>query len=811
MKLQTILFAIATLFSPFLIAPVPAQEDRAEAQKNPFSGNAQAVAAGHSLYNQACVACHGTDAKGDRAPSLATGVFARGNADGEIFINIRSGIRGTQMPGFNQFSTDQIWQVVTYLRSLSASSALPLTSREIVPGSPSEGRLLFTGKANCAACHQVNGIGTAVGPDLSAAGLNSVQQLHAKIVDPNQASPNAPRGRGRGFPIRPATVTATLNGKEYRGIQKGQDSFAVEMVDTAGVYHSFEKSQLSALKVESKSLMPDDFAKRLTKPEIDNLVAFLKTLDGQQVSQRRTGEGLTWNRILNAEKEPQNYLTYWGDLGGKHYSALNQITTANIKNLQAKWAVQLPGDGIVESVPLVVDGIMYTTGPVGGTAQVMALDARTGRQIWRYQRKQKVTNPYEINRVNRGVSILGNRLFFGTLDAALVALDVRTGAFLWEVQVADSMLGYAITSPPLVVKDKIITGIAGGEFGVRAFLDAYDPATGKRLWRWYTIPGKGEFGNDTWEGDSWERGGSPTWLTGSYDAESNTVFWAIGNPGPDINGDVRKGDNLFSCSVVALDPDTGKRKWHYQFTPNDTHDWDSTEDMVLVDRLWHGVPRKLLLHADRNGVFYVLDRNDGKLLAASPFVRATWVSGWDKQGRPITTPNWRANPEGTTVYPSIGGGTNFQAPSYSPQTGWMYFMYYDGPGRYSIGPAPFEPGKQYQGRGSGGGFRPPSAEGAAPPSQGVMAMDPETGKVQWKFELAENALQPGVLATAGGLVFAASNEGNFIALDAKTGKALWRFGAGASIPSSPISYSVEGKQYVAVSSANVLYSFALPE
>ncbi len=798
----------------FVLTPLlNAQEDRAEAQKNPFSGNAQAVAAGQTLYNQACVACHGTAARGDRAPSLATGAFPHGAADGEIFINIRGGIRGTQMPGFNQLSTDQIWQIVTYLRSLAPTATAPAAAREQVTGSPTAGREIFAGKGQCMTCHQVNGSGTAVGPDLSAAGLMSAQQIHAKIVDPNQAQGGGGPQRGRGrFQPRPSTVMATLkNGTKYTGILKGQDSLSVQMIDTAGKYRSLDKTQLASFKVEPKSLMPDDYAKRLTAADIDNVVAYLKTLNGNDISLRGTGAGLTWDRIEHSEKEPQNYLTYWGDLGGKHYSALNQINKANVKSLQAKWAVQLPGDGIVESIPLVVDGIMYTTGPVGGTALVLALDARTGRQLWRYQRKQKITNAYEINRVNRGVTILGNRLFFGTLDGALIALDARTGALLWEVQVGDSMLGYSITSPPLVVKDKIISGITGGEFGVRAFLDAYDPATGKRLWRWYSVPGKGEFGNDTWEGDSWQHGGSPTWLTGSYDPQLNTLYWAIGNPGPDINGDVRKGDNLFSCSVVALDPDTGKRKWHYQFTPNDTHDWDSTEDMVLVDRMWHGQNRKLLLHADRNGVFYVLDRTDGTMLAASPFVRATWVSGWDKQGRPITTPNWRANPEGVTVYPSLGGGSNFQAPSYSPLTGWMYFMYYDGPGRYSIGPAPFEPGKQFQGRGSGGGFRQPGSDGAEPPSQGVMAFDPESGKVQWKFELAENALQPGVLSTAGGLVFAASNEGNFLALDANTGKPLWHFGAGASIPSSPISYSVDGKQYVAVSSANVLYSFALPD
>ncbi len=786
-----------------------AQEDRAEAQKNPFSGKPEAIAAGRVLYNQACVACHGADGRGDRGPSLATGTFSRGNADGEIFINIRSGIRGTQMPGFSNFTTEQTWQIVSFIRSLSGTATTPL-SNDKATGDAVAGKAIFSGKAACLTCHQVNGAGGAVGPDLSAVGKETVQQLQAKILDPNQVPGGPGRGRRRG--AMPATVIAkTSDGHEYRGARKADDSFTVQMVDMAGTYHSFDKSQLQNLRIEPKSLMPDDFSKRLTGAEIQNLVAYLKTLDGSDLSKVGAGTGLTWDRIRNAEKETQNYLTYWGDLGGKHYSSLNQINTANVKSLQAKWAVQLPGDGIVESIPLVVDGIMYTTGPVGGSAEVLALDAKTGRQLWRYQRKQKVISPYEINRVNRGVTILGNRLFFGTLDAALIALDKRTGTLLWEVQVADTMLGYNITSPPLVVKDKIITGITGGEFGVRAFLDAYDPATGKRLWRWYTVPGPGEFGHNTWEGKSWEHGGSPTWLTGTYDAELNTLYWPIGNPGPDINGDVRKGDNLFSCSVVALDPDTGQRKWHYQFTPNDTHDWDSTEDMVLVDRMWHGENRKLLMHADRNGVFYILDRTNGKFLAASPFVRASWVKGWDADGKPITTENWRANPEGTTVYPSLGGGTNFQAPSYSPLTGWMYLMYYDGPGHYSIGPAPFEEGKQFQGRGTGGGFGPPPNNGQAPPSQGLMAFDPESGKVQWKFELAQNALQPGLLSTAGGIVFAASEEGSFIALDAKTGKALWRFGAGASIPSSPMSYAIDGKQYVAVSSANVLYSFALPD
>ncbi len=790
---------IAAMYSSALIALFAsaltcyAQSDRAEAAKNPFAGNADAIAAGAKLYSQACLACHGAGGTGDRGPALTS----LAKADGEVFITIRSGVRGTQMPAFASFSTDQTWQLISYIRSLAGKAPAP-TMTSAASGDAATGKAILEGKGNCLACHMINGVGKSVGPDLSAAGKMSAQQIEAKLSNPTPAQGGG--GRGRGFQQRPATVIAkTRDGHEYRGAQKGIDSLTVQFVDTDGHYHSFDKSQLASLQIEAKSLMPQT----LSAPEIANVVAYLKTLNGST----NLGTGLTWDRIRNAAKEPQNYLTYWGTLNGQHYSSLNQINTANVKNLQAKWAVPLFGDGIVESIPLVVDGIMYTSGPVAGTAEVRALDAKTGRTLWRYTRKQPVISQYEINKVNRGVSILGNRLFFGTLDAFIIALDVRTGALLWEHKLADTMLGYNVTSPPLVVKDKIVTGITGGEFGVGgAFVAALDPATGNELWRWNTIPGPGEFGHDTWEGDSWKHGGAPTWLTGTYDAELNTIYWPIGNPGPDINGDVRKGDDLFSCSVVALDAETGKRKWHYQFTPNDTHDWDSTEDMVLVDRMWHGQNRKLLLHADRNGVFYVLDRENGKFLGAAPFVKASWVSGWDEQGRPITTENWRANPEGTIVYPSLGGGSNFQSPSYSPLTGWMYMAYYDGPGRYSIGPAPFEEGKQFQGRGNGGGFG-----GIPAGTQGVMAFDPESMKPMWKFELQQNSLTSGVLATAGGILFAASAEGNFIALDAKTGKPLWHFGAGAALPSSPMSYSIDGKQYVAISSNNVLYSFALPE
>jgi alcohol dehydrogenase (cytochrome c) len=793
-----------------VVAPSFAQE-RPEEQVNPLAGNAQAIAAGQTLYTQNCAVCHGGNAQGDRGPSLVGGSFAHGSSDGEIFLSIRAGIRGTEMPGFARFSNDQLWQVVSFLRSLGPARTAAGGS---LTGDAAAGKALFEGKAGCVNCHMVSGVGKTVGPDLSAAGRTPAPQLLAKITNPNQPLQGAPGGRGggRGGPQLPATVILkTKDGKEYRGARKNADSVSVAMVDTNGVYRTFARSSLAEVRFENVSLMPGDYSKRLTGQEIQNVVAYLRTLDGSDPSKLATGAGvLSWDRLRNSSKEPQNYMTYWGDLTGKHYSALTQVNNLNVKNLQAKWALPLPGVGNTQAIPVVVDGILYTIGPVATSLDVMAVDAKTGRVLWRFTRAQKTTNPNEINRSNRGVAVIGNRVFLGTLDAALVALDARNGALLWEKQVADTMTGHSITSSPLPVRDMIITGIAGGEFGIQGFLEAYDQATGKKLWRFNTVPQPGEPGHETWEGDSWKRGGAPTWLTGTYDAELNTLYWPVGNPGPDFNGDVRKGDNLYSSSVIALDPDTGKLKWHYQFTPNDTHDWDSTEDMVLVDRVWKGVNRKLLLHADRNGIFYVLDRTNGKFLAGNPFVRTTWVKGWDENGRPITIEGTRSSAEGAVVFPAVGGGTNFQAPSYSMQTGWMYFAYHDGSAVYTSGEERFEPGRQYNARGVPRlGNQLPA--GQPPASDGVQAFDPETGKTVWRFPLTQGGNSPGVLATGGGVVFAASSDGNFLALDAKTGKELWHFTTGGPINSSPMSYAVDGKQYVAVTSAGVLYSFGLPE
>lgn len=804
-----------------------AQSDRAEAQQNPFTGQSVAIAAGKALYAAQCQNCH---TPGGSASAFTSGTFQHGGADGEIFLNIRNGLRNTLMPGYTQLTTDQTWQIVAYMRTLAAPGASASASATVTvapSGDTAAGKAAFEGKGACLTCHQFNGKGIAVGPELTSTALTA-EQIAAAINNPNVPAVAAAAGgrggrggggRGRGGNAGVATVTATTaDGKTYTGTRKYQDTFSIQMVDTTGVYRSFDRSELKDLRIETTSLMPVDYATRLSGDEIRNIAAYLKSASDPTAAADPAHAVLPFSRLVNAPKDPANWLTYWGDFAGTHYSQLSEITAANVKNLQAQWTVPMAGEGQIQATPLVVDGVMYTTGPLGAgsaaTTTVFALDAKTGHQIWRYDRPQKVRNQYENNRVNRGVAILDNRLFVGTLDAALIALDVHTGKPLWEVQLADTREGYELTAPPLPIrsngKDRIVTGISGGEFGIRGFVEAYDPATGKKLWHWNAVPAPGEFGNDTWTGDSWQHGSGGTWMPGSFDPETNTLYWTVGNPGPNSNGDIRKGDDLFTCSVVALDADTGLRKWHYQFTPNDTHDWDANEDTILVDRAWHGQPRKLMLHADRNGVFYVLDRVTGKMLSATPFVRTSWVKEWDAAGRPVFLDGWRATPEGVTVYPSLGGGTNFQAPSYSSKTGWLYLVYHDSPGNFSAGPQTYEAGRQYQGRGNGGGFGGAPA-GAAPNTQGVMAIDPETGKVQWKYELSQAALPPGLIATAGNVVFCATTEGYFIALDAVTGKLLWRYNSGAPLAASPISYAVDGRQYVAISGTGALYTFALPK
>jgi len=414
------------------------------------------------------------------------------------------------------------------------------------------------------------------------------------------------------------------------------------------------------------------------------------------------------------------------------------------------------------------------------------------------------------------VAILGNSLFMGTLDGRVVALNAKTGEVQWNVAIDRPEAGYALTVAPLVVKDKVIVGPAGGEFGIRGYIVALDPKTGKELWRFYTVPAPGEPGSETWSGDAWKRGGGPIWTTGSYDPELNLMYWGVGNPGPDWNGDGRPGDNLYTDSVIALDPDTGKLKWHYQYTPHDEFDYDATQIPVLADIQFNGQPRKVLMQANRNGVFYVLDRTNGQFLKAAPFTRVNWVNGWDAKGRPnrVLSPT----PEGTLVYPNNQGATNWYSPSFSPRTGLFYIptwadtysVYRKTPGKDAVS---FAEGQFFAG--TFPTMTLPPMVGAATntrlPQEGygtIQAVDPKTGERKWEFRMLD-VTDSGILSTATDLVFAGGREGYFFALDARTGTLLWKSMVGGQVASGPMSYAVNGKQYVAVSAGNNLFVYAL--
>ena len=801
-------FAAAWIgIGPSLVAQTSNMPD---AMRNPFVSNPVAVSAGKILYEQTCQSCHGAEATGDRGPALH-GNLKHGSQDTDLYQTIRMGLPGTQMPSFSFLPTDSVWKIITYLRTLDESRN---NNREKIIGDVVAGEKLFFGRARCAQCHEVNGTGGVLAGDLSAIGMNSVAYLRGWILHPGtpgalaaatRSANRSSRGGGGGNegPLAGLTeVLTTRTGEHVQGVRIADDRFTLLIRDTSGAVRRFETSQLLEHHEDLKPLMPDDYGKTLTPTELQDLTAYLKAQkfrDLTKTAQADIPGGLTPQQLENSSKEPQNWLSYWGDYRGSHFAPLTEITPANVSRLSAQWAVQMPGASVLETTPLVVDGIMYTSGPPG---EVYALDAKTGLQIWKYERRQKVVNPYETNPFSRGIAVLGNRVFVGTLDAALVALDARTGRELWETQIADTLQGYTITAAPLAVKDKIIVGIAGGEFGIRGFLDAYDARTGKRLWRFNTVPGPGEFGNNTWTGDTWKRGSGATWLTGSYDSELNTLYWTVGNPSPSLNSAVREGDNLFTCSVLALDPDTGTRKWHYQFTPGDTHDWDSNEDVILADQTVAGIQRKVLLHADRNGMFYTLDRTNGKFISATPYVRQTWNKGFDANGQPILEPNWKSSPEGVIVAPSLIGGANWQNPSYDANRSTLFLIAYEGGSFYRSGPALYEPGRQYSGGAPGGDHEPGTAK--------ILAIDTITGKIKWDYPLVRRSFAIGVLATRTGLLFAGTAEGNIIALESESGKPLWHFQAGGNIASAPMSYSVDGKQYIALAAGNVLYSFALP-
>ena len=657
--------------------------------QNP-AASASTLEEGRKVYAERCVGCHGADARGtDQAPGLAGNSRLRNQSVRKLSDLIHNGIPGTGMPAF-ALPPRELDALANFVHSLNGEAAA-----SDVPGNPAAGEQFFFSKGQCASCHMVSGRGEPIGPDLSNLGHSmTVNQIRSALLQPDAH-------------ITPGYEQATVqlrDGKTLRGFVRSRSNFDIRLQDFKGKFHLLQEGEIAAIRDEKGSPMPPVKA---SPEELQNLIAYLSRLTGvkpgvSNIARPPDKDGIDFARIMHPK--PGDWLTYNGKLSANRYSELDQIDTKNVKQLAVKWIYTvplwkqlLPDTGYyienmkyfgLEVTPLVADGVMYITGP----HQALALDALTGRVIWEYSRPRTAGLVSDASLgTNRGVAILGDKVFMATDNAHLIALNRTTGQVVWEAVMPDEAQQYGSTVAPLIVKDMVVAGVSGGDWGIRGFLAAYKVDTGERVWRFWTVPAKGEPGIETWKGAEPKLGGGPTWLTGSYDPGTDTLYWPTGNPFPDSNDRDRPGDNLYTNCILALNPDTGKLKWHYQFTPHDVHDWDSTEPPVLVDTRYRGQDRKLLLFANRNGFFYVFDRTNGELLLAKPFInRLTWASGIGPDGRP------QLLQEGDVTCPETA--TNWNATAFSPVTRLYYVMALEkcvvklSPGGWKKEPPPDVPG-----------------------------------------------------------------------------------------------------------------------
>jgi len=690
------------------------------------------------------------------------------------------------MPAFD-LPADTIDALVTMIASWNAVAA-----KASVPGAAAAGRQFFAGKGRCVSCHLAQGEGSAIGPDLSDIALTlTVDEIRDALLNPD-----ARIAPGYGL------VSVRLrDGRTLRGFARSRGSFDVAIQDLTGVFHALSLDDVASITDEKRSHMA---AVKASDEELRDVVAYLSRLTGVRpgavATHRPSDTGIDFARILNPK--PGEWPTFNGNVSGNRYSPLTHINETNVNALSLKWTFSIPlwqqflpdtpyyrqnmqyfG---LETVPIVADGVMYVTGP----NQVFALDPRTGHQIWHYSRPRSTDLVSDASLgTNRGVAVLGDHVFMVTDNAHLVALHRVTGRPVWEVVMPDEAQRYGGTMAPLVVKDMVIAGVSGGDWGIRGFLSAYKAATGERVWRHWTIPAKGDPGFETWQGTAVATGGGGTWQTGSYDPETDTLYWATGNPWPNSDDRERGGDNLFTDCVLALDPATGKLKWYYQFTPHDVRDWDANQPNVLVNTTYRGEQRKLLLHADRNGFFYVFDRTNGQLLLGEKFVRRlTWASGIGADGRPIRIL------ERDLSCP--GHATNWHGTAFSPATN-LYYV---------------QATEQCIVRPSHGNWKTerPRVE---PATRYLRALDIETGKIVWEIPQGGTAegtkRDAGVLGTSSGILFYGDASGNFVAVDERDGKTLWRVPLNATIKTSPMTFAIGGQQFIALAVGSNIMCFGL--
>ncbi|MGO9258783.1 MAG: c-type cytochrome [Bryobacteraceae bacterium] len=617
--------------------------------------SAQETGSPRQLFVDRCAVCHGADAGGTgRGPGIAGNRRLRSRASGDIANIIRNGTPGG-MPGF-ALPANEVSALADYVRSLNASAFDAQPQGDIAVG-----ERFFFGAGNCSACHTVAGRGGSQGPDLS----NIARQLTLAELEQSLTDPNARIAPGYGV------VDVTLsNGQTLRGFARSRGSHDLQLQTLDGGMRLLTDREYRQIKTEEASLMPPLRA----TPEVErDLLRWLSRLGGVATGPVTGSVAPPAPAEFEAILTPKagDWPTYYGKLSGNRYSTLDQIDTRNASRLQLQWIYPIQYQPL-ETTPLVSAGVMYVTGP----NQVFALDGRSGREIWRYVRPRTPAGTIASDAgigANRGVALLGDRVFFATDNAHMICLNRLSGALLWDVFMPETPQHYGATSSPLVIGDLVISGVAGGDEGIRGFIGAWKAATGELAWRFWTVPNPGEPGSETWEGNAVDGRGGSTWLTGTYDPETGLLYWPTGNPFPDTDGTDRGGDNLHTNCDLALDPKTGKLVWYFQFTPHDLHDWDAVQPPVLVDAMFQGRDHKLLLHANRNGYFYVLDRTNGKFLLGKPFVKKlTWSTGLDAGGRPILTPNNETTPGGIKTCPAVRGATNWYSPAFSPLTGLYY-------------------------------------------------------------------------------------------------------------------------------------------
>ncbi len=745
------------------------------------------LSAGRAQFEARCSACHGGDGKGGpRAPDIVTpGMVQERDAD-EVRKLVKEGLPGRGMPGFAVPEPDLTHLVAFYL-SLTAPAI-----KSPVSGDSAAGRKLFLDKG-CANCHTRSEQARVIGPDLSSLGTErTLGEIEDEIRNPS------------GW-IIPGyrTVEAKLqDGSIVKGFARNQSQFDLQLQTFDGRFEFFDRSEIASLSEPDVSLMPKT---ALSDQEVEDLVAYLSRLDGKQgpiVGERELPGAVTWRNLLHPNKG--DWPTYNGRLDGNRHSSLDQISPANVAELRPAWSFPIEAPRDLEMTPVVVDGVMYVT----TVNKIHALDAERGRELWTFERPQTPGVMGDAGTgANRGVAVMGDKVFFETDNAHLIAVDRLTGRLVWETVMADFHQHYGGTVAPLVVKDTVIGGVAGGDEGIRGFVAGYDVNTGEEKWRFWTVPLPGEPLSESWKGTVLPHGCAGTWLTGTYDPELDTLYWPAGNPCPDMNGDQREGDNLYSDSMLAFDPATGKLKWHYQYTPHDEFDWDANQTPILADIEWQGRPRKVLLHANRNGFFYVLDRVTGEVLLGKPFVdKLTWASGIGADGRPILVPGKRPTYAGNVVCPGIAGATNWPSKAYSPETGLYYVQATEYCNTFTKNDEEWE-----QGKGFGGG-----AAKRAPGDRSeryLRALDPTTGEVKWEILEGDGGWRnwAGVMATANGLVFYGDDSGAFAAVSAVDGKPLWRFQANVRWRASPMTYLAGGKQFIAIGAGRNVTAFALPD